>query len=63
MARLASSRQPVGHELHWTQCPALRLIGPPLAPSVAAPSMQSWPFRPMRSGSSGVTASSVSAAS
>ena len=33
MARLASIRQPSGQELHCTQRPALRLIGPPLAPS------------------------------
>ena len=33
MARLASIRQPSGQELHCTQRPAFRLIGPPLAPS------------------------------
>ena len=35
MPRLASIRQPNGQELHWTQPPALRLIGPPLAPRAA----------------------------
>ena len=44
-----------GQELHWTQRPALRLIGPPLAPSASAPSAQSCPFRPSVSMSSGVT--------
>ena len=62
MARLASIWQPSGQVLHWTQRPALRLIGPPLAPSAAAPSAQSWPFRPSVSRSSGVTASVSSAA-
>ena len=52
MPRLASIRQPNGQELHWTQLPALRLIGPPLAPSASAPSIASWPLRPIRSGSS-----------
>ena len=32
MPRLASISQPKGQELHWTQLPALREIGPPEAP-------------------------------
>ena len=54
-------RQPSGQELHCTQRPALRLIGPPLAPRACAPSTQSCPLRPSVSISSGVTASTSSA--
>ena len=61
MPRLASILQPKGQELHWTQLPALREIGPPEAPSAAAPSIASWPLRPIRSGSSGVTRRNCSA--
>ncbi len=61
MPRLASIAQPNGQELHCTQLPALRLIGPPLAPSARAPSIASWPLRPIRSGSSGVTRRNSSA--
>src|SRR5664279_1364039 len=55
MPRLASISQPNGQELHWVQRPALRKIGAPLAPIAAAPSIASWPLRPIRSGSSWVT--------
>ncbi len=55
MPRLASISQPNGQELHWTQSPALREIGPPLAPIASAPSIASWPLRPIRSGSTGLT--------
>ena len=37
MPRLASISQPKGQELHCTQLPALREIGPPLAPIAARP--------------------------
>ena len=39
------------------QDPALREIGAPLAPIAIAPSIASWPFRPIVSGSSWVTRS------
>ena len=61
MPRLASIAQPNGQELHWTQLPALRKIGAPLAPIAAAPSIASWPLRPIRSGSSWVTCRNSSA--
>ena len=61
MPRLASIAQPSGQELHCTQLPALREIGPPDAPIAAAPSIASWPLRPIRSGSSGVTRRNSSA--
>ena len=62
MARLASSRQPAGQELHWKQAPALRCRGAWLTPSASAPSRRSWPLRPIRSGSTGRTSSISSAA-
>ena len=61
MPRLASISQPKGQELHCTQSPALREIGPLLAPIACAPSIASWPLRPIRSGSSGVTRRNSSA--
>lgn len=55
MPRLASISQPKGQVAHCAQEPALREIGPPLAPSAAAPSIASCPLRPIVSVSTGVT--------
>ena len=50
MPRFASMRQPKGQELHCTQLPALREIGPRRRCRGAGPSIASWPLRPIARG-------------